>query len=364
VHRTTVLPLPTTDLAALKRRVALLAENRPAVYCMTDAGGRAIYVGKAKKLRARLLSYFRARYPDDKASRILHAAADITWQYVPSEFAAYVSELRQIRRHRPVFNVKLNRARRAVFIKLVDGPAPKLSWGACRTESTQRCWGPFTSSGRVADAVRTLNDMLGLRDCRAAMPMVFAEQGDLFDSQRRAACLRHELGTCGGPCAGFVTASAYRDQIDTAVAFLEGRTIQPIDRVLRAMQEAGEREEFERATRWREKFEALEWLFAAGNRARAAVDLLTFVYHDPGTYGDDRAYLIRQGTVRACFPYPATPIEREAFRGVVADEVALPAPAAGALPPAAIDEILLIMSWFRRHPDALRRTTSLESWLA
>ncbi len=362
LHRATALPLPTTDLAQLKRRVALLAENRPAVYRMTDSTGRTIYVGKAKRLRARLMTYFRARYPDDKASRILHAAADITWQYVPSEFAAYLGELRQIRQHRPVFNVRLNRARRAVFVKLVDGPAPKLSWGASRTGSAGPCWGPFTSSARVADSIRTLNDILGLRDCRAAMPIVFAEQGDLFDSARRAACMRHELGMCGGPCAGFMTEAAYRERIDTAVAFLEGRTIQPIDRIVTEMQLAGEAREFERAARWREKFEALEWLFAAGNQARAAIELLTFVYHDPGTYGDDRAYLIRQGIVRACFPYPATPIEREAFCGVVADELALPAPVAGALPPAAIDEILLIMSWFRRHPDALRRTTNLDAW--
>jgi excinuclease ABC subunit C len=97
LHRATALPLPTTDLTALRRRVALLAENRPAVYRMMDGSGSTIYVGKAKKLRTRLLSYFRARYPEEKASRILHAAADITWQYVPSDFAAYLGELRQIR---------------------------------------------------------------------------------------------------------------------------------------------------------------------------------------------------------------------------------------------------------------------------
>ncbi len=283
-----------------------------------------------------------------------------------------------------------------MFIKVVDGPAPKLSWGACRNEGTERCYGPFSSSSRVTDAVRALNDLLGLRDnegtercygpfssssrvteavralndllglrdCRAAMPMVFAEQGDLFDSGLRAACIRHELGFCGGPCAGFVTEAAYQDRIDTAVAFLEGRTIQPIDQVIAAMQEAGEQEEFERAAGWREKFEVLEWLFAAGNKARAAIDLLTFVYHDPGTFGDDRAYLIRQGTIRACFPSPTTPIEREAFRAVVAEELARPAPVAGALPPDAIDEVLLVMSWFRRYPQALHRTTPPEEWLA
>jgi hypothetical protein len=75
-------------------------------------------------------------------------------------------------------------------------------------------------------------------------------------------------------------------------------------------------------------------------------------------------YLIRQGTARASFAYPSTPIEHEAFRAVVAAELARPQPSAGPLPLESIDEILLIMSWFRSHPEALRRTTPLESWLA
>jgi excinuclease ABC subunit C len=99
-----VAPLPSTDLDQLLRRVRALAENRPAVYQMFDATGRVLYVGKAKRLRTRLLTYFRATYPDDKAARILYAASEIRWDYVPSEFAAYLGEIRQIRKFRPHFN--------------------------------------------------------------------------------------------------------------------------------------------------------------------------------------------------------------------------------------------------------------------
>jgi excinuclease ABC subunit C len=210
--------------------------------------------------------------------------------------------------------------------------------------------------------VRTLADLLGLRDCAATMPIVFAGQGDLFDQTRRAACMRHEFGYCAGPCAGFVAEWDYLRRVDAAIAFLEGRTLQPIDRVVAAMQEAATRAEYELAARWREKFEQLEWLFGAIVRARMAVDLLTFVYRDPGTLGDDRAYVVRRGVVRAAFPYPATPIEHEAFRGVVAEELARPQPPPGPLPVEAIDELLLIMAWFRAHPEAFRRTTPLERW--
>jgi len=356
------LPLASADLGALRERVRLLAENRPAVYRMTDPAGRLLYVGKAKRLRARLMSYFRASFPDDKAARILHAAGDITWDYVHSDFAACLGELRQIRQFRPPFNVAMNRTRRAVFVKILDSPAPKVYQGATIGRQDGRVYGPFRSRARVDGALRVLNDLLGLRDCEARMPIVFADQGDLFTAATQAACHRHELGQCTGPCAGLVSEGEYRRRIDTAAAFLEGRTVQPIDRAIAAMQEAAVAQDYERAAKWRERFEQLEWLLAATARSRAAVDVLTFVYRDPGVFGDDRAYLVRRGTVRACFPYPTTPIERIAFGAVVREERAREEPAAGPLPLEAIDEILLLMSWFRAHPEALKRTVPLDEW--
>ncbi|MEO8199029.1 MAG: GIY-YIG nuclease family protein [Gemmatimonadota bacterium] len=358
-----MLPLPATDLDALRLRVSRLAENRPGVYRMLDPTGRVLYVGKAKKLRTRVLSYFRASYPDDKAARILHAARTIEWDYVPSEFAAYLTELRLIRRHRPPLNHSLNRTRRVAFIRVMGGPAPRISSGATVGGNELRCFGPFNAGPRVHDAVRTLNDLLGLRDCAPNMPIVYAGQMDLFNGPLAAACIRHELGFCSGPCAGFVTELDYRHRVETAVAFLDARAIAPIDRVIDQMQAAAEASQFERATRWREKFEILEWLLAAVTRARAALDLLTFVYRDPGTLGDDRAYLIRRGLVRATYPYPTTPIELDAFKSVVIQELSLPEPNLENLATQGMDEVLLVMSWFRQHPDAFRRTSKLEEWV-
>jgi excinuclease ABC subunit C len=358
-----VAPLPSTDLDQLRHRVRGLAENRPAVYRMFDATGRVLYVGKAKRLRTRLLSYFRASYPDDKAARILYAASEIHWDYVPSEFAAYLGELRQIRKFRPHFNYKGNLTRRSVLIKIAGGPAPRVYGGGTVARDDVRCYGPFRSMARTLEAVRTLNDLLGLRDCAATMPLVFAGQGDLFAEPRQAGCMRHEFGFCTGPCAGFVSEREYQRRVDTATAFLEGRTLQPIDRVVASMQQAAGAAEFELAARWRSKFEQLEWLLAATSRARTAVDLLTFVYRDSGDFGDDRVYILKRGVVRASFPYPATPIEHEAFRAVVAEEMRQPEAPAGPLPLDSIDEVLLMMAWFRAHPDALRRTTPFEQWM-
>lgn len=358
-----VAPLPSTDLDQLHRRVRALAENRPAVYQMFDGTGRVLYVGKAKRLRTRLLTYFRASYPDDKAARILYAASEIRWDYVPSEFAAYLGELRQIRKYRPHFNHKCNHTRRCVLIKVAGGPAPRVYGGCTVAREDMRCYGPFQSMARMLEAVRTLNDLLGLRDCAASMPVVFAGQGDLFAEPRQAGCMRHDFGFCSGPCAGLVEERDYRRRVETAMAFLEGRTIRPIDQVVAAMQEAANNAQFELAARWRSKFEQLEWLLAATSRARTAIDLLTFVYRDTGDLGDDRVYIVRRGVVRASFPYPATPIEHEAFRAVMAEEMRQPVAPTGPLPLDSIDEVLLLMAWFRAHPEALRRTTPYEQWM-
>ena len=358
----TSLALPLTDLEPLHRRVATLAENRPGVYRMLDAARRVMYVGKTKRVRTRLLSYFRAADTSDKAGRILRAAADIEWEYQPSEFAACLAELRLIRRFRPPFNVHMNRTRQVAFIKVSSGPAPKIFVSRATPSDGMAHYGPFVGPGRVIEAVRVLNDLLGLRDCALDMPIHYAQQGDLFGPSGRAACPRHDFGTCTGPCGGLVSESEYRRRVSVAVAFLEGRGIAPLDRAVREMTDLSSANAFERAARWRDRFEALEWLLAATVRARAAVEALTFVYTDPGAFGDARAYVIRRATVRATAPAPQSPLEVEAFRALVAEHSASERQP-GDIPTEAIDETLLLLSWFRRHPAALRRTAPLERWL-
>jgi excinuclease ABC subunit C len=359
---TTLLP-PSADPDTLRTRVKALAEHRPGIYRMVDPTGRVLYVGKAKRVKARLLSYFTAAYPDDKAARILHAAASITWDYLPSEFAAHLAELKEIRKHRPPYNQQMNRRRNAAFVTVSGSLAPRLGVTTSTGRGDLRYFGPFGSPARTTGGIRVLNDLLGLRDCAEKIPVVFPGQGDLFAEPMEAACPRYAFGTCTGPCAGLVEEFRYRERVEAAVRFLTGAAVQPIDQVVDRMVSAAESHDFESAARWRDKFEQLEWLIAAAARARAAIAGLTFVYREPGAFGDDRVYLIRHGTVRATYPYPTTPIEREAFKGVVETEMRRPVPPAGLLDHSTIDEMLLVMSWFRRHPEAWRRSEPIDQWL-
>lgn len=355
--RSLALALPATDLEALRFRVRKLADDRPGTYRMVDAAGRVLYVGKAKALRTRLLSYFRASFPEDKAARILHAASDIQITPAPSEFAAALQELELIRRHRPPYNVAMNRNRKHGFLVVTDDRAPRLVATANPDRLRGRIYGPFPSRGATHRAARVLLDLLGLRDCRADLPIHFAEQQDLFAEPVRAACPRHAFGTCAGPCAAAVTETAYRARADLAAAFCEGRSAAPFERVIREMGACAEAGDYERAAYWREKFEALEWLLAAVTRHRSALDALTFVYRDPGARGDARAYLIVRGEVRACYPDPVSPLEREAFAAVVRDELARPLPPPGRVPTEQLHQRMLVMSWFRNRPEAWGRVT-------
>lgn len=353
------LSLPVTDLDALRFRIRRLADDRPGTYRMLDPAGKVLYVGKAKALRTRLLSYFRARYPDDKQARILHAAGDIQFDPSPGEFAAALTELALIRRYRPPFNVAMNRNRRYGFLVVTDEPAPRLLVTNTPERHRGRIYGPLPSPNRLRQSVRVLLDGLQLRDCRADLPVHYAEQADLFSEPRRAACPRFEFGTCTAPCAGQVTQAGYLDQADLAAAFCEGRSVRPIDRIVAEMTRYSDSGDFERALHWRNRFELLEWLIAAVARSRTATSALTFVYRDPGDRGDSRAYLIINAEVRASYPDPVSPLEREAFNAVVQSEMDRAPEPVGRVDAERLHQRLLVMSWFRNHPDAWRRTTPL-----
>jgi excinuclease ABC subunit C len=339
-----------------------LAENRPGIYMMINSAGKVIYVGKSRQLRTRLLSYFRAEVPHDKAARIIHAARDLRWHYQPSDFAAELRELRLIKEHRPVYNNRMNRTKKWVFVKVSGSPAPKIYTGGSLGPDNTIHYGPFASGKRVREGVRVLNDLYGLRDCALKMPIAYSGQADLFNSEKQAACMRYELGTCAGPCGGFVAENDYAVKMASAKQFLEGRSVEPFNLVIGEMERTSEDREYESAERWRDKFESLEWLFSNINRARAMIDSLSFVYINPGSHGDERAYVINRALVKAQAPAPRTPIEWEAFRASV-EQHSSETESDGPLNPETIDETLLVLSWFRRHPAALRRTYPFPYWL-
>ena len=283
-------------VARLRDQVSLDARERPAVYRMISPDGEIIYVGKAKKLRTRLLGYFRAAYPAEKGARIIRDAGEVRWDYHPSEFAALLEEMRLIKLWRPRHNVQMKRdALHFAFVRVLPGVAPKFQVvRGAGSDTRGTYYGPFRGATQLEEALRELNDALGLRDCRLDMRMYFADQTEMpVAAPRVPGCIRHEIGKCLGPCIGATTHAHYHARLRLARDFLEGADDAPIEALRAAMLESSDRLEFERAASLRDKIVRLESLRYQFARLRFAVESLSFVYTVPGFDNDDRAYVIR-----------------------------------------------------------------------
>ncbi|MDQ6769379.1 MAG: GIY-YIG nuclease family protein [Gemmatimonadota bacterium] len=352
---------PTSDaqLAVMRSTVRDAAADRPGIYRMLSSDGEVLYVGKSKRVRSRLLSYFRCAYPEDKGARILRSAEKIEWEYTPSEFAALLHELRLIKRFRPRYNVAMKRdARHYSFIKLTKGPAPKLivvRGASCEDASIY--YGPFVGAQRVGEAVRELNDAVMLRDCRTDLKMFFSDQTELFQlSPRTPGCIRHEISKCLGPCVGGCSAAEYDERVALAKAFLDGSNDGPLEMLRVQMERLSAEMEYERAGVYRDKLERLEALRAQFGRLRFAVENLSFVYSVPGHEGEDRVYLIRRGVVRAEVGKPKSSKDRRSMKQLVEDIFSQTDKPTSQVPTHEIDELLLLSSWFRRFPEEMKRT--------
>lgn len=353
-------PTSAEQLAAMRKIVRSGATDRPGVYRMLSADGEVLYVGKSKRVRTRLLSYFRCAFPAEKGARILREASAIDWEYTPSEFSALLQEMRLIKRFRPRFNVAMMRdARHYAFIRLTSGAAPKLAVvRGAGSEEGDSFYGPFQGAQRLGEAVRELSDALGLRDCAATQRMHFSDQPELFDlSPRTPGCIRFEIRKCLGPCVGGCSVREYAERVALARAFLDGANDGPMQRLRADMEASSERLEFERAASLRDKLQRLELLREQFSRLRFAVETLSFIYTVRGHNGDDRVYLIRRGRVRAERPAPSSAKAKRELRRI-AEEIYTPSTSAPlAVPAHEIDELLLLSAWFRRNPAELERTT-------
>lgn len=352
---------PTSDaqLAVMKKLVRDGAADRPGIYRMLSSTGEVLYVGKSKRVRTRLLSYFRCAYPEEKGARILREADTIDWEYTPSEFAALLRELRLIKTYRPRLNVAMTRdALHYSFIKLTRGPAPKLMVvRVASADDASIYYGPFVGAQRVGEALRELSDVLMLRDCKTETKMHFSDQQELFQIfPRTPGCIRFEIGKCLGPCVGGCSIDEYEQRVGLVRAFLDGSNDGPIEMLRGKMDEASERLEFERAASYRDKLGRLEALREQFGRLRFAVEKLSFVYTVKGFDGEDKVYLVKRGLVRAELDKPRTSWQREKLKRLAEEMFSTKEKPTTSVPTHEIDELLLLSSWFRRFPVEMTRT--------
>lgn len=334
----------------LKRGVKKHAPTLPGVYGMLDKSDRLIYVGKAKNLRCRLLSYFRENSRHPKAGKIIQQTRRLVWEQTGDELAALLRELELIQRIRPKYNVQgVPGFQRHHYVCLGNAPASHVYVATRPTGKELGVYGPFVKRWRSADAARRLNDWFKLRDCAKTVAMAFAEQGELFDGERSAKCLRFELGTCAGPCAGGCTRQEYAAGVRAVKAFLDGRNRSVLDTLQQQMQAAAERFEFEKATSLRDKLLAMQWIDDRLALLRQARDKNSFVYPLTGADGRERWYLIHRGEVQAVVYPPTAETGAKVLELLSATFTDLPAPAI--MSDVTVDSVLLVVGWFRKNVE-------------
>jgi excinuclease ABC subunit C len=333
-------------LRALMRRDC---PRLPGVYGMVDASGELIYVGKAKDLRIRLLSYFRAKGRDEKAGRILKDTRQLAWEIAPSEFAALLRELELIQRWQPRYNVQGQpHRRRRVYVCVGRRQAATVFLAARPPRTAFAHFGPVPAGFTTREAVRRLNDWFRLRDCPQAQEMTFADQPELFALPLAPGCIRHEIGNCLGPCAAACSRDDYAANVGAALAFLRGENTTPLGMLEREMTAASANLEFERAAALRDKLDSLTALSEHLRYVREA-SRHSFIYPVRGHEERELWYLIHRGRVCAVVPSPHDDASRRGTAKVLEGVYQSEKTCSGPPGLAEIDSVLLVAAWFRRR---------------
>ena len=232
----------------LQRKLDTLPEG-PGVYLWKDAAGDVLYVGKAKRLRNRVRSYFATDFPTSPRNQLLQRLiADVETIVVPSEAQSLILENNLIKEYRPRFNVRLkdDKSYPSIAVTLSE-PFPRVLVTRRRSIPGARYFGPYTDVGQLRRTLAIIRRLYTVRSCHDALP----------EERRERPCLDYHIGRCQAPCMGWQAEADYRRMVEDVVEFLEGRTGDLRGRVREAMLAASGAENYERA---RELRDALRWL--------------------------------------------------------------------------------------------------------
>jgi excinuclease ABC subunit C len=234
---------------AIQAKVPHLPET-PGVYLWKDAEGKVLYVGKAKRLRSRVRSYFSADQSGSvKTQALLRLIEDVDTIVVPDEAHALILENTLIKEHRPRFNIALRDDKSYPYIKVtVAEPFPRVFVTRRFIDDGSRYFGPYTDVGAMRRALNVVNRIFTVRSCHYDLP----------DDAPERPCLDYHIGRCLAPCVGLQSMVAYKMMIDEVLLFLEGRTAEVTRRVRQRMQNASDAMDYERAAELRDALHHLE----------------------------------------------------------------------------------------------------------
>jgi len=222
--------------------------TRAGVYQMYGEEGDLLYVGKAKNLKNRVSSYFRASGLAAKTMAMVAKIADIQVTVTTTETDALLLEHNLIKRHKPAYNILLRDDKSYPYIFLSSSEEfPRLALHRGTKRRKGDYFGPFPSAGAVRESLNFLQKVFQVRQCE-----------DSYYRNRSRPCLQYQIKRCTAPCVGLVTEEEYAQQVEHTSLFLKGRSQQLMRQLADEMEAASERLEFERAAVLRDQLSHLQ----------------------------------------------------------------------------------------------------------
>ena len=235
-----------TDLFDYKEFLKTVT-SQPGVYRMYDTAGTVIYVGKAKDLKKRLTSYFRAQVANRKTETLVKNIAQIDVTVTHTETEALLLEHNYIKLYQPRYNVLLRDDKSYPLIFLSADEHPRLAVHRGAKHEKGEYFGPFPNSYAVRETLALLQKLFPVRQC----------ENSVYRNRSRP-CLQYQIGRCSGPCVeGLVSEEEYQRQVDYVRLFLSGKDQQVLMQLITRMEEASQQLHFEDAARIRDQIQAV-----------------------------------------------------------------------------------------------------------
>jgi excinuclease ABC subunit C len=243
-----------TDNPALLEKVSRFPTS-PGVYIMKDARKRILYIGKAVNLRSRVRSYF-SKSSDTRIffSHLVRRIDDVDCILTSSETEALILENNLIKKHRPVYNIRLRDDKNYVCLKVtITEEWPRVLVTRRYQNDGNLYFGPYGSSGSVRSMLRVIKKLFPLRTC----------SNGFFKNRARAKrpCIEYDIGQCSAPCVDFTTREEYLRDVEEVLLFLRGKNSELSEILEQKMTEAAENRRYELAGRYRDQIRAIQKVF-------------------------------------------------------------------------------------------------------
>lgn len=223
----------------------------PGVYIMKNVTGDVIYVGKSKKLKNRVTTYFTGNNHTYKTAKMVSLVDDFDYIICKTEIEALTLENVLIKKHSPKYNIKLKDAKSYPYIKVTNEEFPKLFVTRERKSDRAKYYGPYQGSASAHAALDAVMKIFTLATCKRSFPR---------DIGKERPCIYKDMGRCIAPCTGRVDGVEYRSLVRCAESVLDGNVKKTRDMLSDEMLAASDAMEFERAAVLRDSIQALERL--------------------------------------------------------------------------------------------------------